>query len=56
MYENTKSRWFKHFNFMLLDLLVIELAYLSEKAIKKRKPSSYVADYHREADVQHNKK
>ena len=28
MYERTKSRWFKHFDFMLLDMLVIELTYL----------------------------
>lgn len=28
MYERAKSRWFKHFDFMLLDLVVIELTYL----------------------------
>lgn len=28
MYERAKSRWFKHFDFMLLDMVVIELTYL----------------------------
>ncbi|MDD7389312.1 MAG: sugar transferase [Lachnospiraceae bacterium] len=28
MYERAKNRWFKHFDFIILDLLVIELAYL----------------------------
>ena len=28
MYERAKSRWFKHFDFLLLDLVVIELTYL----------------------------
>ena len=28
MYERAKSRWFKHFDFMLLDMMVIETTYL----------------------------
>lgn len=28
MYERAKSRWFKHFDFIILDLIVIELFYL----------------------------
>lgn len=28
MYERAKNRWFKHFDFMLLDMVVIELTYL----------------------------
>ena len=28
MYERSKSRWFKHFDFMLLDMMVIETTYL----------------------------
>ena len=28
MYESAKNRWFKHFDFMLLDMVVIELTYL----------------------------
>lgn len=28
MYERAKSRWFKHFDFIILDLAVIELSYL----------------------------
>ena len=28
MYERAKSRWFKHFDFMRLDMVVIELTYL----------------------------
>ncbi|MDY2628718.1 MAG: sugar transferase [Lachnospiraceae bacterium] len=28
MYERAKNRWFKHFDFIILDLIVIELSYL----------------------------
>lgn len=28
MYEKTKNRWFKHLDFMILDMIILELAYL----------------------------
>ena len=28
MYEHKKNRWFKHFDFMVADMIVLELTYL----------------------------